>query len=197
MAFCHKCGAELQPGDRFCAACGAPVREAAPPPTPPAPAPHGATPNATAAVAAGALDYKGVGIRFVAHLVDLIIVGIVFGISGRIIAGIFGGVTRGGFELHGGPAFIFILLNFVVFMGYFILLEANWNGQTVGKKLVGIRVAREDGGPIDMQQAAIRNLLRIIDALPFLYLVGVILIWTSDKKQRLGDRVANTVVVKV
>jgi uncharacterized RDD family membrane protein YckC len=196
MAFCHKCGAELQPDDRFCAACGAAVREAAAPPSRPAPAPHGATPNAATAVATGPLEYKGVGIRFVAQLVDLIIIGIIFGISGRIVAGIFGGVTEGGFELHGGPAFIVILLNFIVSMGYFILLEANWNGQTVGKKVVGIRVAREDGGPIDMQQAAIRNLLRIIDVLPFLYLVGVILIWSSDKKQRLGDRVANTVVVK-
>jgi uncharacterized RDD family membrane protein YckC len=195
MAFCHKCGAELQPGDRFCAACGAPIREAAAPPPRPAPAPHGATPNSTAAVAAGALDYKGVGVRFVAHLVDLILVGIVYGVTGRIIAGVFGGVTEGGFELHGGPAAFAILLNFVISMGYFIILESSWNGQTLGKKLVGIRVVREDGSPIDVQEAVLRNLLRIIDALPFLYLLGIILIWTSDKKQRLGDRVAKTVVV--
>jgi uncharacterized RDD family membrane protein YckC len=58
-----------------------------------------------------------------------------------------------------------------------------------------IKVIREDGKPIDMNQALIRNILRIIDGI-FGYLIGVILIWRSDKKQRLGDRIAKTVVVK-
>ncbi len=58
-----------------------------------------------------------------------------------------------------------------------------------------IKVVREDGGKIDMNQAFIRNILRIIDGL-IAYLVGAVLIWRSDKKQRLGDSVAKTVVVK-
>jgi uncharacterized RDD family membrane protein YckC len=52
-----------------------------------------------------------------------------------------------------------------------------------------------DGSPISWSESVIRNLLRIIDGL-FGYLVGAILIWTSPLKQRLGDRVANTVVIR-
>ena len=86
------------------------------------------------------------------------------------------------------------LLDFVIFMSYFILLEGS-RGQTIGKMITRIKVVGEDGMPIDMNQAAVRNLLRIIDGL-FAYLIGAILIWRSDKKQRLGDSIAKTVVVK-
>lgn len=58
-----------------------------------------------------------------------------------------------------------------------------------------IKVVREDGQPIDMNQAFTRNFLRIIDGV-FAYLIGAILIWRSDKQQRLGDSMARTVVVK-
>jgi uncharacterized RDD family membrane protein YckC len=58
-----------------------------------------------------------------------------------------------------------------------------------------IKVVREDGGQIDMNQALTRNILRIIDGL-FAYLIGAILIWRSDKKQRLGDNIAKTIVIK-
>jgi uncharacterized RDD family membrane protein YckC len=79
-------------------------------------------------------------------------------------------------------------------MGYFALMEGS-RGQTIGKMITKIKVVREDGRPIDMNQALVRNILRIIDGL-FAYLIGAILIWRSDKKQRLGDSVAKTVVVK-
>jgi uncharacterized RDD family membrane protein YckC len=61
--------------------------------------------------------------------------------------------------------------------------------------LLGLRVVNEDGGSIDWQASIVRNLLRIVDGL-FIYLVGAILVWTSDKKQRLGDRLAKTIVIK-
>ena len=67
--------------------------------------------------------------------------------------------------------------------------------QTVGKIVTKIKVVREDGGEIDISTAFIRNILRIVDGL-FVYLVGAILIWRSSKKQRLGDMIAKTVVVK-
>jgi uncharacterized RDD family membrane protein YckC len=71
-------------------------------------------------------------------------------------------------------------------------------GQTVGKMAVKIKVLREDGSKIDYADSAARNILRPIDALPYVipYLLGAILIWSSDKRQRLGDRVAHTVVVR-
>jgi len=67
-------------------------------------------------------------------------------------------------------------------------------GATIGKMVLGMRVTKVDGSPCDLQAALIRNILRIVDALPF-YLIGAILVWTSSRRQRLGDRVANTVVV--
>ena len=80
---------------------------------------------------------------------------------------------------------------------HFILLEGAY-GQTVGKMAVKIKVVQEDGTKIDYAGAAVHNILRVIDAIPFFipYLLGAILLWTSDRKQRVGDRAARTVVVK-
>ncbi|MDD1721756.1 MAG: RDD family protein, partial [Euryarchaeota archaeon] len=68
--------------------------------------------------------------------------------------------------------------------------------QTLGKWFVKIKVVKENGAPINYTEAAIRTVLRIIDGL-IDYLIGAILIWTSDKRQRLGDRLAHTVVVQL
>jgi uncharacterized RDD family membrane protein YckC len=85
-----------------------------------------------------------------------------------------------------------------VFILYFTLLEGHY-GQTVGKMAVKIKVVREsDSTAIDYSQAAVRTILRFLDEIPVVipYLLGAFLIWSSEEKQRLGDRVANTVVVK-
>jgi len=68
-------------------------------------------------------------------------------------------------------------------------------GATVGKLACKIKVRKEDGSKCGIREAFIRNVLRIIDGL-VVYLVGVILIITSGKKQRLGDMVAKTVIIK-
>ncbi|MBW3666803.1 MAG: RDD family protein, partial [Actinobacteria bacterium] len=60
----------------------------------------------------------------------------------------------------------------------------------------GQRVVMEDGSPVDWRASTIRNVLRVVDVLPLFYLVGAILVWNSDRRQRLGDRVAGTVVVR-
>lgn len=132
------------------------------------------------------ISFVGVGLRFVAVLIDSIILFI----FGYLLAAVTGGTTAGGFELQGGPFFIFSLTGLL----YYILLEA-FLGGTLGKLAVGIRVRMEDGGPVTMGASVIRNLLRIVDGL-FLYLIGAIFVWTSPYKQRLGDRLAKTVVVK-
>lgn len=56
---------------------------------------------------------------------------------------------------------------------------------------------KADGTPCDFGAALVRNLLRIIDSQPFIYIVGIILIAATDKHQRLGDMLAKTIVVKV
>ena len=86
------------------------------------------------------------------------------------------------------------VLSFVFMIAYYTYLEGS-RGQTIGKMITKIKVVNEDGKPIDMNQAFKRNILRVIDGF-VLYLIGAILIWRSDKQQRLGDRIAKTVVVK-
>lgn len=87
------------------------------------------------------------------------------------------------------------LLGTVLFFAYFVYFEAEY-GQTVGKMVMDIVVVTEDGDPITYRDSAIRTLLRIVDALPFLYIVGLVAIYVTDRKQRVGDIVADTIVVK-
>ena len=130
-------------------------------------------------------EYQGIGIRLVSLIIDSIIVGIVIGVLESVL----------GFNMEREMVPWWVgLLYFVIYIGYYTYLEGT-RGQTIGKMITKIKVIREDGKPIDMNQALIRNILRIIDGV-FGYLIGAILIWRSDKKQRLGDRIAKTVVVK-
>ena len=95
---------------------------------------------------------------------------------------------------------ILIVVVFLIFAGYFIIFEWLWNGQTPGKRLLKLRVIREDGRPITFWEALARNLLRIFDAVPGfvipVYSVGLITIFLSGRDQRIGDIFAGTVVVR-
>jgi uncharacterized RDD family membrane protein YckC len=75
--------------------------------------------------------------------------------------------------------------------------EVVFDGATPGKKALGIRVLREDGAPVDVAAALTRNLLRAADFLPMLYFGGLLAMLCSSRFQRLGDRVAGTIVVHV
>lgn len=145
-------------------------------------------------VSEAGIKYQGIGVRLVAQVVDGIIFFFVFWIVGYFVASQTGGLTPSGFELHGAPALIFSIIFFGIVFAYFLVLEGVF-GQTVGKKLCKIKVVKEDGTPCDLYASFIRNILRIIDAI-FVYLVGAILLARSDKKQRLGDSVAHTIVIK-
>lgn len=121
--------------------------------------------------------------RAVAVIIDIILIGVVT----SAIAGLLG---RSRVATLGG---LFALL---ISFGYYIYLEGNY-GQTIGKMALGIVVVTDGGEPIDYREAAIRTVLRIVDALPVLYLIGIIVIFLTDRNQRLGDLVADTVVVRV
>jgi uncharacterized RDD family membrane protein YckC len=141
--------------------------------------------------------YQGVAIRFVAILIDYLIIGVISGILAipLLVAAIAVNVTNGNVSAVSlGPIVALSVVGLVVWFLYFTLLEGRY-GQTVGKMALSIKVVRQaDGAPIDYGEAAVRTALRIIDGL-FDYLIGAIFIWTSDEKHRLGDRVAHTVVV--
>jgi uncharacterized RDD family membrane protein YckC len=127
----------------------------------------------------------GVGRRAVAIIIDIIILGII----GWIIGMATGMSTPEGFNLVGGPAFLL----FFIGLAYYVVMEVT-SGGTLGKLALGLRVVKEDGSKLDWGASLIRNILRIVDGF-FFYLVGAIVVWTSKKKQRLGDMVAHTLVV--
>src|SRR5258706_1908859 len=127
----------------------------------------------------------GVGRRAVAIIIDMIVLGIV----GWVLALGMGGASSEGFNLSGAPALIW----FLIAMAYYVVMEVQMGG-TLGKLALGLKVVKEGGEKVDWQASIIRNLLRIVDGF-FFYLVGAIVVWTSQKKQRLGDIVAPTLVV--
>lgn len=87
-----------------------------------------------------------------------------------------------------------LILSLLITICYPLVAEALFS-QTIGKRLVGIRVVTDDFSDITWKKSAGRNLLRIVDQLPFLYILGMIMMAVSDKNQRLGDLAARTVVI--
>ncbi len=86
---------------------------------------------------------------------------------------------------------------FAISLGYGISLEWFWRGQTLGKRLLKLRVVDDQGLNLRFDQVVMRNLLRIVDRLPLLYLVGGVACLLSRHNQRLGDLAAGTVVMRV
>jgi uncharacterized RDD family membrane protein YckC len=121
---------------------------------------------------------------------------IVFAGFGTVIALAAGQAHRSSgsvfFNLHGGPAWIWIASSWA----YWIVLERLW-GTTVGKRLFGLRVTSANGEPLSWGQSFGRNLMRLVDSIPFVipYLLGFVAAVTDGEKRRLGDRAAGTRVV--
>src|SRR5947208_13997711 len=89
-----------------------------------------------------------------------------------------------------------LLGSFVVIFGYFWACEAFWSGQTVGKKVFRLRAVGDRGEPMTFVQAGIRNVVRIVDFLPYAYGVGLVVLFVNGRGKRLGDLAAGTTVVK-
>lgn len=89
-----------------------------------------------------------------------------------------------------------VISYFVISIGYGIFFEWNWRGQTVGKKLLRLRVVDVEGLRLQFNQIVVRNLLRFVDSLPAFYFVGGLACWFNSRCQRLGDLAANTVVIR-
>lgn len=89
-----------------------------------------------------------------------------------------------------------VISYFVISVGYGIMLEWHWRGQTLGKRLLRLRVMDEQGLRLRFNQIVIRNLLRAVNALPILYFLGGVACLISSRSQRLGDLAANTIVVR-
>ncbi len=140
------------------------------------------------------LQVQGVLIRGIAWLVDSIVLGVVTSVV------LF--LTLSVFAVE--PFFSSLSVNFLSWIGipeallvqfvYFTALEGRY-GQTLGKLVSEIKVVNEDGSRVGYRAATLRTILRLIDFLPIFYGVGAVLIWSSGKRQRLGDVVAHTIVI--
>ncbi|WP_298815374.1 RDD family protein [Chloroflexus sp.] len=91
---------------------------------------------------------------------------------------------------------LFGLFSFGLNWGYYVFFELIWNGQTPGKRLVGLRVLREGGRPVDVVAVITRNLMRAIDFLPLGYGIGLLSLFIDRYNRRLGDLAAGTVVAR-
>jgi uncharacterized RDD family membrane protein YckC len=141
-------------------------------------------------------EIAGIGSRFLAIAIDTLIqtaAGVFVGLGGALLFMVV-------FRLHEPStlwiAAILIVFFFVLYFGYFAIFEAIWNGQTPGKRSVGIRVIKDSGRPIAPAESVARNLMRIVDQLPTLYATGIVSILLSKQNKRLGDFVAGTIVVR-
>jgi uncharacterized membrane protein SpoIIM required for sporulation/uncharacterized RDD family membrane protein YckC len=139
----------------------------------------------------------GIGSRAAAALIDYLLTAL------AIIAIITAAVTFLGSTrtriVSGGPWVIAILIAslFALFWGYYVLFEALWDGQTPGKRRLGLRVVRDGGYSITFAASAVRNLMRIVDLQPGLsYGIGMISAILSPSGKRLGDYAAGTIVVR-
>ncbi|MHB0938754.1 MAG: RDD family protein [Armatimonadota bacterium] len=97
-----------------------------------------------------------------------------------------------------GPETLITLLvmgHFFIVAGYHVFFETLWNGETPGKRWMGLRVIKDGGYPVDFRSVVIRNLVRIADILPGLYGLGLIVSLMHKKYQRLGDLAGGTLVV--
>ena len=143
----------------------------------------------------GSLDYAGVPRRFVALLLDSLIVLLPLSIVvGLMMGGGYAergdGYTNVGVNVTGRAYLLFTAMGIT----YFVFGEA-LTGATLGKRMMRIRVVDEHGRHPTFGAAVRRNIFRIVDGL-FFYLVGAILALASPRRQRLGDRVAHTVVIR-
>ncbi len=127
--------------------------------------------------------------RFLAWLIDLMCL-----TAGLVLIWLFALIVG-----WAAPDFVFAiatLVHFAVQIGYGIATEWLWRGQTFGKRVMRLRVMDASGLRLRFSQIAIRNLLRFVDSLPGLYLVGGSACLLTRRSQRLGDLAASTIVVR-
>ncbi len=142
------------------------------------------------------LPIAGLGSRAMAYLVDVALLGAV-GLAAYFAMTFFvSDVVKAVLDLSSVVRVVGAAAIFFVLWVYWTLLEVVWHGQTIGKRLVRIRVVKLDGSPVTVFSSAVRNLLRLVDFMPACYPVGVITMLVDRKHRRLGDLLAGTVLVR-
>src|SRR5574337_771069 len=144
-------------------------------------------------------DIAGIGSRFLAAVVDTLIILALQVVVNLTLLVLVQSFFRNQLNFDSPVAAwliaVFGLIAFAFFWGYYIFFEILWNGQSPGKRWVGLRVIRVDGTPITASESIIRNLVRLIDFLPTAYGVGVVTMFINSNSRRVGDLAAGTIVV--
>ncbi len=134
------------------------------------------------------IETRVTGRRTVQYIIDAIIYGIVASILAWAL-------NRG----HGGVHAILVVVLVVLIIAWYLLYWAlrpqTRNGQTFGMQIMGLRVISADGGPASFAQLAVRSILLVLFS-PLSLLVGIITMWCSRYRQRVGDHIARTMVVR-
>ncbi|MCS1351103.1 RDD family protein [Mechercharimyces sp. CAU 1602] len=146
-------------------------------------------------------EIAGLGTRLIAQLIDLLLLALIL-ISLSIAAAWFLGTW--GVDLFIGntwssQSFIFVIYLVILMVfpfAYFVAFEYFMKGQTLGKRMLGIRIVMDDGRSASFFTIFLRNVMRLVDLLPSAYLVGVICMFINKEEKRLGDVVAGTLVVR-
>ncbi|MGD0803246.1 MAG: RDD family protein [Candidatus Bathyarchaeia archaeon] len=183
MVNCEKCGTELKEGAAFCQQCGAPVPPPQPVTTTPTPAPE----------AVRVIDLAGWGERIIAYIIDAIIFSVIFGILELIIA--LPTISFvGGMPYFRYTPFTSSGLRDVAFFIYFLWMDYSY-GDSIGKRIMKIKVTNLNEGHITLGQAAIESFGKAFGPL---IILDVIIGWIfmTQKSQRLFTYLAQTIVVK-
>ncbi|MGA2570439.1 MAG: RDD family protein [Terracidiphilus sp.] len=141
------------------------------------------------------MPLAGIGSRFIAILVDTLILGAAFFVLILLAVMLLPALHFLGDASANWLAGVFLLVVFLLQWGYFALFEAFGNGRTPGKRVARIRVIHQSGRGITFVEALGRNLVRFVDYLPSFYAIGVVAIFVTRRHQRLGDLAAGTLVV--
>jgi uncharacterized RDD family membrane protein YckC len=140
-------------------------------------------------------DIGGLGTRFCAIVLDYVPI-VLLSIALTVLAYFLFSAWLQGPTGAMRLAMLFFSILITVMFGYFLVFEWLMRGQTPGKRLIKIRVIRDDGTPVTVHEVFVRNLVRLIDFLPGFYVVGVIFMFPSRLSRRLGDLAAGTIVIK-
>ena len=133
------------------------------------------------------LEPAGAGSRFLAIFIDAFIILAI----ASTVSGIFGT-----FLSQGVAGAIFITLNFFLTWAWHLWFETRRQGRTPGKRALKIRVIDARGLPVSLHQSLVRNITRVLDFIPVFYGVGAIAVMTSPSRRRIGDVLADTLVVR-
>lgn len=135
----------------------------------------------------------GIGSRFYAALLDTLLLALILSIGYYVNRNF---ISELGDTLGNWLGALGSILVFALFWGYYMVFEVTTNGQSPGKRALGLRVIKDGGYPIGFADSAIRNLVRVVDFLPFFYGAGLLAMLLNSNWKRLGDLAAGTLVVK-